>query len=1017
MDPKRLEQVDRIFQTVLDLAPDRRVAFLDVECGNDTELRAEVESLLAAHQSAGDFIEDSASDIAASLVEKHPQRPTQVGQYKIEKLLGAGGMGEVYQATDRLGRRVALKLLASRPHGDQQHVARFLQEAQTLLALNHPNIVTIYDIGETNGSYYIASELIEGENLRQHLETNDLELGSLLEIAIQVATALTAAHEKGIVHRDIKPENVMIRPDGYAKVLDFGIAKLTEDFVKPVSTEAPTAPKVETSEGLVVGTAAYMSPEQARGLAVDARTDIWSCGVMLYEMLTGHAAFAGESTADTVVNILSREPPPLVRYMTKPPVELQRIINKALMKNREERYQTIKDMLLDLKALKQELEFAAKLQRSDSGSELPVTEKFGARSSGRMSAAERQTFPAERDSVSPQPASSAEFIFGEIKRHKSGLIITLAVLAVFVLAGLVGFYRFIIQKSSNQTGTRTNAVAGQNMKIQRLTANGKVEGAAISPDGKYVAYVVKDGNRQSLWTRLITVNSSPLQIVSSAEVNYSGQTFSPDDTSIYYVTSDSKNALYGALYQVPVLGGATKRILTNIASSIAFSPDGQRFAFLRNDESSSGEDQLIVANADGTNERKLAARKGDTWFPPFGGGVAWSPDGKVIACPAGSYSGGYHESVVAVEVETGNQKEFTPERWLQAGGVAWLADGSGLVVNAKDMGSPFSQIWELSYPRGDVRRVINDLNDYGGISLTADSNAFVTVQGDWSSNIWTAPANELDRAHQITSGKLEGGANNLPPAGTTNLAWTPDGRLVYTSMASGNLNVWIMNQDGTTPQQLTTDPSIDWMPAVSPDGRQIVFVSYRGGLPSLWRMDVDGRNLKQLTDREDRGPQISPDGRWIVFVSFRSGKLAIWKMPIDGGAPVQLSDKFADGQAISPDGKLVAAFYLDEKPGSPWRIVVVPFEGGPIVKTFDLPPTVDIRGGVRWTPDGRALTYIDARGTPNLWSQPYDGGLPKQLTHFEDPGVWQRAWSRDDKQVAFVRGTVTKDVVLIKDFR
>lgn len=1014
MTTERLEQIDQIFQTALDLAPERRPGFLDAECGDDFELRAEIESLLAAHQSAGDFIENSASDVAASLLKKHSPPPTQIGQYKIEKLLGTGGMGEVYLATDRLGRRVALKLLASRLHADQRHVARFLQEAQTLLALNHPNIVTIYDIGQTGGNYYIASELIDGVNLHQHFETNDLELGAVLEIVIQLATGLSAAHEKGVVHRDVKPENVMVRADGYVKVLDFGVAKMTQELAQPVSTGAPAPPKVETSEGLVIGTATYMSPEQARGLAVDARTDIWSCGVVLYEMLTGRGPFAGGTAAEVVARILNREPMPLGRYMADPPAELQRIINKALMKNRDERYQTIKDMLLDLRALKQELEFAAKLERSGS-SELVDGEGFEKRSGEKSD--DLQTFPAQRHTEMARAASSAEYLIGEIKRHKSGVIVTLTALVLIAFAGLFGFYKFVIQRSSDRT-IQPPVVAGQNMKIQRLTTNGKIESAAISPDGKYVVYVVKDEAQQSLWMRLVGANSIPLQIVAPAKVHYGGETFSPDGTSIYYVVNDVDENPFGALYQVPALGGAARKILVNIASPITFSPDGNRFAFVRNDEPSSGEDQLIVANADGTSERKLAARKGDDWFPPFDTGVAWSPDGRVIACAAGSNRGGNHEFVIAVEVETGNQKEFTTQKWFKVGAIAWLADGSGLVISAKDLGSTFSQIWELSYPSGAVRKVVNDLNDYGGISLTTDSKAFVTVAGDWTSNIWTAPGNEPNRARQITSGKLEGGANNLPPAGTTNLGWTADGRIVYTSMASGNLNVWIMNQDGTETKQLTTDPGIDWMPAVSPDGHWIVFVSYRGGLPSIWRMDVDGSNLTQLTNQEDRGPTISPDGRWIVFVSWRTGRMTLWKIPIEGGPPVQLSDRFVDGPDISPDGKLVAALSLNEQqPASPWTIVVIPFDGGPVVKTFELPPTIDVRGGVRWTPDGRALTYIDTRGTPNLWSQPYNGGPAKQLTDFKDQGVWQRAWSRDGKHLAYVRGSVTRDVVLIRNFR
>src|SRR6266851_87026 len=376
MKPERLQKIDEIFQAALDLPPERRENFVAEACAGDAELRAEVESLLAAHEHVGNFIADSASDVAAVLLAKDSPRFIQVGQYKIEKLLGAGGMGEVYLSTDKMGRRVALKLLASHLDSDRQQVARFLQEARTVLALNHPNIVTIYDIGETGGSYYIASELIEGENLRRRFETDKLELNTVLEILIQVATALSAAHEKGIVHRDIKPENVMIRSDGYVKVLDFGIAKLTQEFATASSTEAPTRLKVETAEGVVIGTAAYMSPEQAKGTKVDARTDLWSLGAVIYEMVTGHVPFAGETPTETISLVLQKGPAPLSRYTHEAPAELERIVTKALTKDREQRYQTAKDLLIDLRNLKRKLEVDAEIDRT-----VP-RERFGVTPSG-----------------------------------------------------------------------------------------------------------------------------------------------------------------------------------------------------------------------------------------------------------------------------------------------------------------------------------------------------------------------------------------------------------------------------------------------------------------------------------------------------------------------------------------------------------------------------------------------------------------------------------------------------------
>src|SRR2546425_4781439 len=291
MKSQRLERINEIFQFAVDLSSEQRSTYLAAACSGDDELRAEVESLLKAHQEAGSFIADTPSDVAAALLRNDKQHPSEGGQDKIERLLGSGGMGEVYLATDKLGRKVALKLLAHRYGAERRHVARFKQEAQTVLTLNHPNIVTLYDIGQVDSTYYIASELIEGENLRQRLDKAEIPLPEILEIGIQVANALVAAHEKGIVHCDIKPENVMMRSDGYVKVLDFGIAKLMEGQVTPTSDEAPTVMKVETDEGSVMGTAPYMSPEQARGLPVDSRTDIWSFGVLLYETITGQKPF------------------------------------------------------------------------------------------------------------------------------------------------------------------------------------------------------------------------------------------------------------------------------------------------------------------------------------------------------------------------------------------------------------------------------------------------------------------------------------------------------------------------------------------------------------------------------------------------------------------------------------------------------------------------------------------------------------------------------------------------------
>ena len=940
---------------------------------------------------------------------------TRLGRYEVRRPLGAGGMGEVYLALDvRLERTVALKILPADVSSDPQRMRRFEQEARAASSLSHPNVAHIYEIEEEGGYNFIAMEFIEGLTLRQHMAASQLRLRDALDIAQQIAAALSAAHAAGIIHRDIKPENVMMRADGYVKVLDFGLAKLTERHAV-MDTEAPTKALVNTGPGMVMGTARYMSPEQARGHEVDARTDLWSLGVLLYECIAGRPPFEGTTASDLIADILSKEPPPLARYARDVPEAIEWITTKALTKEREERYQTAKEMLVDLRRVKQRIEVDAEIERSVSPDSMQLSASTGSRSAsvepirspGGIASTTAQVSAARTN------ASSAEYIAGELKRHKTGLLVGVVSVAVIALATVLalvayGLYKIASQPLPNQgeqsakpSGARTD------MKISRLTSNGKTWSVSISPDGKYAVYVMESEGKPSIWVRQISTSSN-VQIVPPLEdTAYANTVFSRDGDYVYYVLSD-KNTPQGALYQIPVLGGTPRRILTNIGTAITFSPDGKRFAFIRSDVAASGEDQLIVANSDGTGERKLAARKVDIFFSY--GGPSWSPDGKTIVSGAGSYKDGFNLSVIAIDAESGEQKEFTSQKWGSVGRVAWLADGSGLILNAQEQGAIYNQIWLLSYPSGAARKITNDLNSYTGVSLTADSRTMVARQSETVSNIWTAPSTDLNRAKQITTGR-----NGW--YGLSGILWTPDGHVVYSSAASGNLDIWIMNADGSNQKQLTTDPQGDYAPAVSPDGRFIIYVSTRAGMPSLWRMDMDGGNHKQLTSgQEDYYPQVSPDGQWIVFASWRSGKEMVWKMPSGGGEPAQLTNKFTELPVISPDGKIIACVETPEQPGSPQRIALLSIEGGEFTKTFDLPVTAS--GPIRWSSDGKAILYRDTRNVvTNIWAQPVDGGPPKQLTDYKADQIFDFDWSHDGKQLALARGTVTSDVVLISNFR
>ena len=368
MDPETYQRIQGLLQAALELDSDERGSFLDEACGGNESLRQQVESLLVSYDHAGSFLESPAAQFGAPLVsDAHAKLAAgdALGPYRILSKLGSGGMGDVYLAQDtRLGRKIALKLLAATLIKDDERLRRFRQEASAASALNHPNILTIHEVGQTDSAHFIATEFIEGETLRERITRQPLPLIEALDIAIQIASALSAAHIAGIVHRDIKPENIMIRRDGYVKVLDFGIAKLTEksDLAKDTDSEGATRILLNTIPGLIMGTVSYMSPEQARGIAVDPTTDTWSLGVVFYEMLTGHKPFEGRTMSHVIISILEKEPPPLAQYLQPAPDDLQRVLKKALHKAKDERYPTGEELLIDLKELKRDWEFQAKLK-------------------------------------------------------------------------------------------------------------------------------------------------------------------------------------------------------------------------------------------------------------------------------------------------------------------------------------------------------------------------------------------------------------------------------------------------------------------------------------------------------------------------------------------------------------------------------------------------------------------------------------------------------------------------------
>ena len=1005
MTPERLQQIENLFHLALAREPAERASFVAQACGDDDSLRRAVESLLAHHERAGTFIESPATIVAADIFEDEKVGSLvgqSIGHYEVLELLGAGGMGEVYLAQDTsLGRRVALKLLPALYTKDEDRLRRFEQEARTASALNHPNIVTIYEIGHTDATHFIATEYIEGATLRSHLVTTGMKASEALDIAVQVASALAAAHAKGIVHRDIKPENIMVLKGDYSlhrenhvKVLDFGIAKLTE--AGSPDGEAPTKPLINTNQGVVLGTVSYMSPEQARAIVVDARTDIWSLGVVLYEMLAGKIPFEGETAEDIRAAILKDK---LLPLSAEVPERLKWIVEKALRKDREDRYQTAREFFSDLREL-QKQEVTSEALREHSLAPPASAAEFV--SSGQAAIAPIATGSTRK--IAAPPTSSAEYIVGKIAGHKRGFAIA-AALTVLIMGGLA--YGLIVLWRHNQSRPR---VSSQSMRITRLTDNGKATSAAISPDGNYVVYAREDEGKQSIWLRQVAT-ASEKEIVPPTDAQIVGLTFSRDGNLIYY-TASPRNDQRGVLYQVPALGGTSRKVLENIFGPVGLSRDGKRLAFIRTVEGATHMDSLIVANVDGTGEQPLMTKEGQAYLD---NGPAWSPDGKTIVCGAGVGPDFVPESVVAVAVEGGKERWITSYRWNQVFSTVWLDDGSGLIVLARANTIAEVQIWHISYPGGEVQRVTNDLNGYlkDSLSLTADSSALVAVQENTSSRIWVNKLGESDdHARQITDGKFDG---------LNGVAWTPDGKILCVLKTGDNTDIWSMNRDGTERKQLTTDASDKWSPEMSPDGRYIVFSSLRGGFWNIWRMDADGSNHKQLTTGAlgDHGPKFTPDGQWVLFWSWRgAGSGMIMKVSIDGGEPVQLTDYTSRWPTISPDGKLIAISYRDEKQSVAWRFAILPAAGVQPVKFLNMPPSVFPSIGLGWTPDGTDLVYADTHeGVSNIWIQPIDGSTPKQLTNFKSDLIFRFALSPDGRQLLLARGTQTRDVVLIKDFR
>jgi serine/threonine protein kinase len=868
-------------------------------------------------------------------------------------------MGEVYRGRDtRLQRDIAIKVLAERVAADDLAAARFEREARAIAALNHPNVCAIYDVGEQDGHQFLVMELLEGESLQQRLARGPLDAGAFLEHALALTDALDAAHSRGLIHRDLKPANIFLTTRDQVKILDFGLVKhlVTFDAV----TRAADAQLTDPAMGL--GTLSYMSPEQLRGDTLDARTDIFSLGLVLYEMATGRRAFGGSTDAVVTAAILGVEPRPPREFCPDLSVRAEEVILKALEKDRDLRYQTVAELRTDLKRLRR--------HSSEHG-----------HASARATTA---IPPSSSPDLSPA-SSDARVITGLVRRHW----LASALLVAIVIGGL---WSAVLLSRRGSPSTAVGSDSFPNLEIQRVTLTGDITSGAISADGRFVAYVRRNAG---VWVRQISAENEIQVAPFSKDRTYDSVTLTPDGNSVDFAIGEGRTH---DLWRVALLGGTPRLIVKDIWSAPGWSPDGRRMAFLRS-KGPIGNTSLIVVDQDGMNERVLAVRQPPAdfqniaWGPLMTSRPAWSSDGTSLLLAGSTGLMPAPGELVVVDSTSGREIRTAPTRKQSfVIGAAWL-DDTRVVLNSAPSLSTVPGLWAGDFTTDTWTPITREFSQVSGICLTADRRTAVATRAERRSSIWLIGATAPEKQ----------GIVRVPAtaAGAAFPAVDAAGGIVYQAFAGYGVSTVYRLESGTTKPTVLGESAYGGF-TTTRDGRVVIFSG--GSQQGLHRINSDGTGRVTLVESNAGAPAVTADGKTVFFSPY--GSPGLFAVPIAGGPVTQLSKLFVgSAPSVSPDGRRL--LFASDKPG--------------MVILCDLPGCANSRElelkSVHWTPDGEGVTYINEQDHRNLWEQYLDGRPPRALTHFADAQILEFAWSPDGKRLVLSRGHIADDIVLLKGLR